>query len=59
MKKGIAYPSTATRALEKQGAFGLNDLETAYALSSPFGAGSGTVRDFFSKSVDKNSSWVC
>ncbi|KAJ2928070.1 hypothetical protein H1R20_g9024, partial [Candolleomyces eurysporus] len=50
MKKGIAYPSTATRALEKQGAFGLNDLETAYALSSPFGAGSGTTLstiDFF------------
>lgn len=43
MKKGLAYPSTATRALEKQGAFGLNDLETAYALSAPFVAGTGTV----------------
>ncbi|TFK18867.1 cytochrome P450 [Coprinopsis marcescibilis] len=50
MKKGLAYPSTATRALEKQGAFGLDDLETAYALASPFGAGAGTTLatlDFF------------
>jgi hypothetical protein len=43
MEKGLAYTSTATRALEKQGAFGLNDLETAFALSAPFGAGAGTV----------------
>ncbi|KAJ2919890.1 hypothetical protein MD484_g619, partial [Candolleomyces efflorescens] len=50
MNKGLAYSSTATRALEKQGAFGLNDLETAYALSAPFVAGTGTtlgVIDFF------------
>ncbi|KAJ3504258.1 hypothetical protein NMY22_g17982 [Coprinellus aureogranulatus] len=43
MAKGLAYTSTATRALEKQGAFGLNDLETAFALSAPFGAGAGTT----------------
>lgn len=50
MSKGLAYTSTATRALEKQGAFGLNDLETAYALNAPFGAGAGTTLaqiDFF------------
>ncbi|KAJ3519541.1 hypothetical protein NMY22_g13146 [Coprinellus aureogranulatus] len=43
MAKGLAYTSTATRALEKQGAFGLNDLETAFALNAPFGAGAGTT----------------
>ncbi|KAF6750546.1 cytochrome P450 [Ephemerocybe angulata] len=50
MERGVAYASTATRALEKQGAFGLDDLETAYALSAPFGAGAGTTLatvDFF------------
>lgn len=43
MTLGIALPSTGTRALEKQEDFGLNDVETAFALSSPFSAGVGTV----------------
>ncbi|KAF8662701.1 hypothetical protein AX16_001143 [Volvariella volvacea WC 439] len=43
MEQGTAHPSTATRALEKQGSFGLNDLETAYALSAPWSAGVGTT----------------
>lgn len=50
MESGLAYPSTATRALNKQAAFGLNDVETAYALSAPFSAGAGTTLatvDFF------------
>lgn len=43
IKKGIAQPSIARRGLEKQGDFGLSDLETAYALSAPFTAGVTTV----------------
>ncbi|KAH9484588.1 Cytochrome P450 monooxygenase 58 [Psilocybe cubensis] len=43
MSLGIALPSTGTRALEKQEDFGLNDVETAFALSSPFSAGVGTT----------------
>ncbi|PPQ91359.1 hypothetical protein CVT25_004126 [Psilocybe cyanescens] len=43
MALGIATPSTATRALEKQSEFGLNDVETAFALSAPFAAGVGTT----------------
>ncbi|KDR69262.1 hypothetical protein GALMADRAFT_256096 [Galerina marginata CBS 339.88] len=45
-----APPSTARRALEKHGGaegtlndFGLDELETAYALSAPFSAGVGTT----------------
>jgi len=44
MELGTARPSTAKRALEKQGEFGLNDVETAYCVSAPFGAGLATVR---------------
>ncbi|KAH9484581.1 Cytochrome P450 monooxygenase 58 [Psilocybe cubensis] len=40
---GVAAPSTARRALEKQSDFGLNDVETAFALSAPFAAGVGTT----------------
>lgn len=43
MEQGTARPSTATKALEKQKSFGLNDVETAYALSAPWAAGVGTV----------------
>ncbi|TFK72866.1 cytochrome P450 [Pluteus cervinus] len=48
MEQGTAQPSTATRALEKQANFGLNDVETAYALSSPWSAGVGTTSASFS-----------
>ncbi|KAF8999598.1 cytochrome P450 [Cyathus striatus] len=40
---GTAHPCTATRALDKQTDFGLNDVETAYALTSPSQAGVGTT----------------
>lgn len=43
MQRGTAPPSVAKLAIEKQSDFGLNDLETAYALSSPWMAGVGTV----------------
>ncbi|KAF4615654.1 hypothetical protein D9613_012488 [Agrocybe pediades] len=43
MEAGTARPSTARRALEKQGEFGLSDVETAYCVSAPFGAGLATV----------------
>ena len=47
MDSGEAHPSTARKALEKQAESGLTDLETAYALSSPFTAGVGTVSGRF------------
>ncbi|KAK7044096.1 hypothetical protein VNI00_007812 [Paramarasmius palmivorus] len=43
LKQGIAQPSMATHAIEKQEEFGLNDLETAYALSAPWSAGVATT----------------
>lgn len=43
MQRGTAPPSVAKLAIEKQSDFGLNDLETAYALSSPWMAGVGTT----------------
>jgi hypothetical protein len=43
MQRGTAPPSVGKLAIEKQSEFGLNDLETAYALSSPWMAGVGTV----------------
>ncbi|TFK34081.1 cytochrome P450 [Crucibulum laeve] len=46
MKLGIAQPCTATRALHKQADFGLDDIQSAYALSAPSQAGVGTVRHF-------------
>ncbi|KAK0462498.1 cytochrome P450 [Desarmillaria tabescens] len=41
MKDGIAHPSVAIRGLEKQQELGLTDVETAYALSAPWAAGTG------------------
>ncbi|KAF8235717.1 cytochrome P450 [Tricholoma matsutake] len=39
MWRGTAPPSVGNLAIEKQSEFGLNNLETAYALSSPWMAG--------------------
>ncbi|KAK0240852.1 cytochrome P450 [Armillaria nabsnona] len=38
-----AHPSMATHGLEKQQELGLTDVETAYALSAPWAAGTGTT----------------
>ena len=43
MESGLAQPSIARTALGKQADFGLNDIETAFAVSAPFAAGVGTV----------------
>jgi hypothetical protein len=43
MELGLAQPSIARTALGKQADFGLNDIETAFAVSAPFAAGVGTV----------------
>ncbi|KAF8875598.1 cytochrome P450 [Gymnopilus junonius] len=43
MESGAAPQSIARRAIERQKEFGLNDLETAFALSAPFTAGVGTT----------------
>lgn len=43
MKLGSAQASMATHALERQAEFGLTDGELAYALSTPWAAGVGTV----------------
>lgn len=43
MELGLAQPSIARTALGKQTDFGLNDIETAFAVSAPFAAGVGTV----------------
>jgi hypothetical protein len=43
MELGIAQPSITRTALGKQADFGLNDTETAFAVSAPFAAGVGTV----------------
>ncbi|KAK0475538.1 cytochrome P450 [Armillaria novae-zelandiae] len=40
---GTAHPSMATRGLEKQQELGFTDVETAYALSAPWSAGTGTT----------------
>ncbi|KAK0194886.1 cytochrome P450 [Armillaria mellea] len=39
---GTAHLSMATRGLEKQKELGFTDIETAYALSAPWSAGTGT-----------------
>ncbi|KAF9536444.1 cytochrome P450, partial [Agrocybe pediades] len=39
VEAGTAMPSISKRALEKQDEFGLDDLELAYGVSAPFGAG--------------------
>ncbi|KAK0448612.1 cytochrome P450 [Armillaria borealis] len=39
---GTAHPSMTTHGLEKQQELGLTDVETAYALSAPWAAGTGT-----------------
>lgn len=44
VEQGTAMPSVASRALEKQTNWGLNDVEIAYALSAPWQAGVTTVR---------------
>ena len=46
IEQGTAMPSISKRALEKKDEFGLDDLELAYGVASPFGAGVGTVRIF-------------
>jgi len=43
MELGLAQPSIARTALGKQADFGLDDIETAFAVSAPFAAGVGTV----------------
>lgn len=43
MKSGTAQPCMATHALESQEQFCLSDIEMAYALSSSWAAGVGTV----------------
>ncbi|KAG6845687.1 hypothetical protein H0H87_004948 [Tephrocybe sp. NHM501043] len=43
MKLGSAPPSMTTYAMGKREQFGLNDIEMAYALSSPWSAGVGTT----------------
>ncbi|KAK0213317.1 cytochrome P450 [Desarmillaria ectypa] len=43
MQDGTAHPSMATHGLEKQHELGLTDVETAYALSAPWAAGTGTT----------------
>lgn len=43
VESGNAMPSISKRALEKQDEFGLNDLELAYGVAAPFGAGVITV----------------
>lgn len=40
---GTAHPSMATRGLEKQQELEFTDVETAYALSAPWAAGTGTT----------------
>ncbi|THH30213.1 hypothetical protein EUX98_g3986 [Antrodiella citrinella] len=40
---GTAQNSMATRALDKQSQFGLDEVQTAYALSGPYAAGVGTT----------------
>ncbi|KAF9002774.1 cytochrome P450 [Cyathus striatus] len=40
---GMAQHSMATKAFQKQAEFGLNEIETAYALSAPFAAGVATT----------------
>ncbi len=42
----------ATHGLEKQQELGLTDVETAYALSAPWAAGTGTVRSLYLNSFD-------
>lgn len=44
MQKGTAIPCTASYGLSKQKEMGFTDIELAYALSSPWAAGIGTVR---------------
>lgn len=43
MQVGTAHTSVDTHGLEKQEQFGLTDVETAYALSAPWAAGTGTT----------------
>jgi hypothetical protein len=43
LAENTAQPSMAAHSLSKQVEFGLNDVETAYALSAPWAAGVGTV----------------
>lgn len=47
--EGTAQESMATRALSKQAQFGLNEEQTAYALSGPYAAGVGTVSTVFTR----------
>ncbi|KAJ7813127.1 cytochrome P450 [Mycena olivaceomarginata] len=46
--ENTAQPSMAAHSLSRQAEFGLNDVETAYALSAPWAAGVGTVYHFTS-----------
>jgi hypothetical protein len=46
---GIAKDCMATFSLSKGGNFGMTDIEIAYALAAPFGAGVETVRWFSGK----------
>jgi cytochrome P450 len=39
VSKGVSPPCFAKHALEQQASLGMDDLELAYAVSSPFGAG--------------------
>jgi len=43
VEAGVAYPSTASRGIQRQEEFGLNEIELAYGVSSPWGGGVGTV----------------
>jgi hypothetical protein len=55
---GSAQPSIAKLAIEKQSIFGLNDVETAYALSAPWAAGVGTVRFFLGLVFSAFFTWL-
>jgi hypothetical protein len=43
MSRGVAPTCFAKHALEEQANLGMTDLELAYAVSTPFGAGVETV----------------
>ncbi|KAF9257466.1 cytochrome P450 [Marasmius fiardii PR-910] len=47
MEKGTAIPCTTTYGLRKQKELGFNDIELAYALSTPSAAGIGTTTTAF------------
>jgi hypothetical protein len=43
--RGVCPPCFAKHGLEEQANLGMSDLELAYAMSTPFGAGIETVSD--------------